>query len=161
MQLPTSLASDYTKVQALDMSSQYYAAEPPTKYPTPPNDSIPYTMPSSTHNTPDTPGIVTPTATAMFSRFPYDRIDIQQLPKPGYEPENLSTTEAFMRQYSTGSVGSCPNVYSPQDRLHAVHQQSQRGFPPSGYPSPQSVMTNSNSAGLPIFPWMRTNMSGK
>lgn len=158
MQLPAALATDYSKAQALDMSSQYYSTEP-VKYPTPPSDGMPYTLAPA--HTGDNPGIITPTSTAMFPRFPpYDRIEIPHLPKPGYEPENLSTTEALMRQYSTSSsAGSC-TPYSPQDRLHpsAVSQQA-RGF--HTYPSPQAVMNSTNAGGLPIFPWMRSNISGK
>lgn len=158
MQLPTSLASDYSKAAALDMSNHYYNSEP-TKYPPSTGDSNPYSM--STLPTGDNAGIVAQAqAAGMFSRFPiYDRLDI---PKPGYEAENLSTTEAFMRSYSTtSSNGSCANPYSPQDRLHApVHQQNTRAIPPGAYPSPQ-VMSNTNPAGVPIFPWMRSNISGK
>lgn len=158
MQLPTTLASDYSKAAALDMTSHYYNEH--SKYSSPPNaDTIPYTM--STLPTGDNAGIVAQAQAAMFPRFPiYDRLDI---PKPGYEPENLSTTEAFMRSYSTSSNGSCPNPYSPQERLHpsAVHQQGSRALPPGAYPSPQAVMSNTNPAGVPIFPWMRSNISGK
>lgn len=161
MQLPTTLSSDYSKATALDMSNHYYNSEP-SKYSAPPStgDGIPYSMPALPSG--DNAGIVAQAqAAGMFPRFPiYDRLDI---PKPGYEAENLSTTEAFMRSYSTSSNGSCPNPYSPQERLHppAVHQQNTRALPPGAYPSPQTVMSNTNPAGVPIFPWMRSNISGK
>lgn len=157
MQLPTSLPSEYTKAAALDMSNHYYSGEP-GKYSSPPaGDSIPPY--SGTLNPNDNAGIMAQAqAAGMFPRFP-----LYDIPKPGYEPENLSTTEAFMRSYSTSSSGSCPNPYSPQERIHpSVHQQGGRGgIPPGAYPSPQSVMSNANPGGVPIFPWMRSNISGE
>ena len=166
MQLPNSLAaSEYGKAQALDMSNQYYSTEPVSKYPPSTTNSTtpaPYNL-SSPHSSSDNPSITSPTATATaaamtFPRFPYDI-------KPGYEPENLSTTEAFMRQYGNSAVtAACHNPYSAaQERLHqAVHQQVPRNFPANGYPSPPAVMPNAaNPAGLPMFPWMRSSISGK
>ena len=158
MQLPTSLSSDYSKAQAVDMSTPYSSHEP-SKYPSP-GEAIPYTL--SSIQAGDNASLVAPAA--MFPRFPpYDRMDIQQLPKPGYEPENLTTTEAFMRSYSAGGMTSCPNPYSPQDRIHpAVHHQGQRGFPGAPYPPSQAVMSSANTPGLQtIFPWMRSNISGE
>lgn len=150
MQLPTSLPSDYTKSAAIDMSNPYYSEH--TKYSSPPSaaDTIPYSMANLPGG--ENAGLM---AAGVFPRFPlYDA-------KPGYEPENLSTTEAFMRSYSTSSAGSCPNPYSPQDRLPpSVHPQGPRGIPPGSYP-PQSVMSNANPGGVPIFPWMRSNITGK
>lgn len=151
MQLPTSLPSDYSKSGAIDMTNPYYSEH--NKYSSPPvsADSIPYSV-AANLPTPDNAGLV---AAGMFPRFPlYDA-------KPGYEPEGLSTTEAFMRSYSTSSSGSCPNPYSPQDRLPpSVHPHAPRGIQPGSYP-PQSVMSNGNPAGVPIFPWMRSNISGR
>lgn len=154
MQLPTSLPSlpsDYSKSSAIDMSNPYYSEH--NKYSSPPNsgDTIPYSMANMAGG--DNASLV---AAGMFPRFPLYEA------KPGYEPENLSTTEAFMRSYSTSSTGSCPNPYSPQDRLPpSVHpSQAPRGIPPGAYP-PHSVMSQANPAGVPIFPWMRSNISGK
>lgn len=152
MQLPTSLPSDYSKATALDMTNHYYSEH--SKYSSPPAaESNPYSMPSLPSG--DNPGLVA--QAAMFPRFP-----IYDIPKPGYEPENLSTTEAFMRSYSSGGSNvSHSNPYSPQERLHpSVHPQNSRVIPPGAYPSPQSVMSNSNPGGVPIFPWMRSNISG-
>lgn len=147
MQLPTSLPSDYTK--PIDMTNPYYSEH--NKYSSVPvsADSIPYSV--ANLPTADNAGLV---AAGMFPRFPlYDA-------KPGYEPEGLSNAEAFMRSYSTSSTGSCPNPYSPQDRLPpSVHPQAPRGLPPGAY-THQSVMSNGNPAGVPIFPWMRSNISG-
>lgn len=160
MQLQTSLASEYSKAQAIDMTNQYYSTEP-TKYPPSTESNVPYSLSSPQNSSDNPPSITSPPAapTMPFPRFPYDRLDIG---KPGYEPENLSTTEAFMRQYGNSAVTACQNPYAAQERLHhAVHQQAPRGFPPAGYPSPPAVMSNANPAGLPMFPWMRSSISGE
>ena len=135
------------------MSLYYSQQELPSKYSSTPNDTSPYSLPTSMQS--DNPGIMA--APAMFPRFPpYDRLDIQQLPKPGYEPENITATEAFMRSYGSANPNS---QYSPPDRIQGAHPAAHRGFG-GAYP-PAPAMPGTNSQGLPIFPWMRSNISGE